>query len=153
MASGNADIQTNVSATPPVRTKANRLNGRVRYFEASYTVPAAAGPGIGETITWGALPVGARLIGHMSKLYFSAGAASSTINLGDKASAARHLAATSVAAAGSAVPEAQATNGAQFETSVADNSALDNCMLISTVAGAALGANQVITLKAAYVTD
>lgn len=153
MASGTADIQTNLAATPPVHSKVNRLNGRIRHFEATYTVPAASGPGIGETITWGALPKGARILGHLSKLYWSTGAASSTLNLGDAASAARHLAATAVTTAGNAVPEAAAASGAQFETSDDSTAATNNCNLISTVAGAALQAAQVLTLKVAYVTD
>ena len=41
----------------------------------------------------------------------------------DAASAARHLAATSVTSAGSAVPEAQSASGAQFETSDASRMA------------------------------
>lgn len=153
MANGNADLQANLVATPQVRSKVNRYGGRIRHFEATYTVPAAAGPGIGETITWGSLPIGARVLGHLSKLYWSAGAASSTLNLGDAASAARHLAATGVTAAGGAVPEAASANGAQFEASDASTAATNNCTLISTVAGAALQAAQVITLKIAYVSD
>jgi hypothetical protein len=151
MANAKADIATNASATPPVRNKVNRQGGRVRWFEATVTPTVAVA--IGETITWGALPLGARVIGHMSKLYFGAGTASSTLNLGDAANAARHLAATSVASAGSAVPEAQAASGAQFETSDASGGATDNCTLISTVAGAAVPIGQVLTLKMAYVCD
>lgn len=151
MANALADIATNLAATPPVRTKVNRLGGRVRWFEA--TVTPAVAVAIGETITWGTLPLGARILGHLSKLYFSAGAASSTINLGDAASAARHLAATAVTSAGSAVPEAASANGAQFETSDASSAATNNCTLISTVAGAAVPITQTLTLKVAYVLD
>jgi hypothetical protein len=151
MANATADIRTNEVATPPVRCKVNRLHGRIRHFEA--TVTPAVAVAIGVTITWGSLPLGARVLGHLSKLYFSAGTASSTINLGDAASPARHLAATSVAAAGSAVPEAQSASGAQFETSDASSGATNNCTLISTVAGAAVPIGQVLTLKVAYVCD
>ena len=151
MANVKADIATNSTAMPPVRNKVNRQGGRIRYFEATVTPIVAVA--IGETITWGDLPLGARVVGHMSKLYFSAGTASSTINLGDAASAARHLAATSVAAAGSAVPEAASASGAQFETSDASSAATNNCTLISTVAGAAVPIGQVLTLKMAYVLD
>jgi hypothetical protein len=153
MANGNADLQAAIVATPPARVKANRHGGRIRIFEATYTVPAAGGPGIGEKILWGSLPVGARTLGQMGKLYFSAGAASSTLNLGDAASAARHLAATAVTSAGSAVPEAANAAGAQFETSVGDLSATDNCQLVSTVAGAGLQAGQVITLRMPFAVD
>lgn len=151
MASVLADIQTNAQAKPAVRTKANRLHGRIRVFQA--TVTPAADVAIGETITWGSLPVGARVLGHLSKLYFSAGAASSTINLGDAVSAARHLDATSITSAGSAVPEAASADGAQFETTDASTAATNNCTLISTVAGADIPAGQVLTLTVAYVVD
>jgi hypothetical protein len=144
---------------PATRVKVNRINGRIRNFEASYTVPPG-GIAIADKIVWGKLPLGARTMGNMGKLYFAAGTASSTINLGDNVSAARHLAATSVAAAGSAVPEAANAAGAQFETtddsnSVANafSSATDNATLISVVAGAALLAGQVITLRMPYVQD
>ncbi len=151
MASVNADLQSNAVATPPVKSKVNRSHGRVRLFEA--TVTPAVAVAIGETITWGSLPKGARVLGHLSKLYFSAGTASSTLNLGDAASAARHLAATAINAAGSAVPEAQSASGAQFETSDDSTAATNNCTLISTVAGAAIPIGQVLTLKIAYVLD
>lgn len=151
MASVLADIQTNATATPPVRTKANRLHGRLRIFQATVTPTVAVA--IGETITWGSLPVGARVLGHLSKLYFSAGTASSTINLGDAASAARHLAATAIDSAGSAVPEAASAAGAQFETSDNSNAATNDCTLISTVAGAAIPIGQKLTLTVAYVLD
>ena len=143
---------------PATRIKANKINGRVRIFEASYTVVGTVA--IGDKIIWGKLPVGARTIGNAGKLYFAAGAASSTLNLGDNASAARHLAATAVTSAGSAVPEAANAAGAQFETSddtasLANGfvSATDNCTLISTVAGATLQVGQVITLRMPYVQD
>jgi hypothetical protein len=145
---------------PTTKVKANKMHGRIRIFEASFTVPAAAGPGIGEKIYWGQLPLGARVMGHLSRMRWSAGAASSTLNLGDGASAARHLAATAVTAAGSATPDVAETNGASFETSDATanaanswTSATDNCVLISTVAGAALAAGQVITLRVPYTLD
>jgi hypothetical protein len=115
---------------------------------------------VGEKIYWGQLPLGARVLGHLGLLSFAAGAASSTLNLGDNASAARHLAATAVNAAGSAVPSAAMASGASFETSDATAnatnlfvSATDNCTLVSTVAGATLGAGQVITLTLPYVLD
>lgn len=153
MANLKADNAAAVAAIPQARVKANKQGGRVRFFESTATVPASGGPAVGEKITWGTLPIGARVIGHLSHLSFSAGAASSTINVGDAASPARHLAATSVAAAGSAVPNAQSAAGATFETSDASATTADNCTLESVVAGAALGAGQVLTLRIAYVVD
>src|SRR5688500_6834648 len=107
----NADVQAALAATPPVRAKVNKLHGRLRFLESTFVTPAA-GLVIGDTRTWGPLPRGARVIGHLSQLRFGTGTASATLTLGDAASAARHLAATSIASAGVAVPEAAAANGA-----------------------------------------
>lgn len=145
---------------PATRIKANKQAGRIRIFEATYAAPATGMPAIADKIVWGKLPVGARILGNLSRMRWSAGAASCTLNLGDNASAARHLAATSVTSAGSATPDAAEVNGASFETSVDTanlaneyTSAADNCTLISTVAGAQMGASQVVTLRVAYVQD
>jgi hypothetical protein len=141
------------------RIKANKQGGRVRIFEATYTVPTG-GIAIADKIIWGKLPVRARVLGYLSRLRWSAGAASSTLNLGDNVTAARHLAATAVTTAGTATPDVADVGGASFETSddsanAANGyvSATDNCTLISTVAGAALQAGQVITLRVVYVCD
>jgi hypothetical protein len=144
---------------PATRLKANKQGGRIRIFEATYTVPVG-GIAVADKIVWGKLPVKARTLGHLARLRWSAGAASQTLNLGDNASAARHLAATSVTTAGTATPDAAEVHGASFETS--DDSAnygngfvsaTDDCTLISTVAGATLTAGQVITLRMPYVCD
>jgi hypothetical protein len=153
MSNFNADLKTNSSATPPVRNKVNKQHGRLRIFESTYTVPASGGPAIGDTITWGTLPVGARVLGHLSRLQWSTGAASSTLNVGDAASAARHLAATAITTAGSATPEAATDLGDTFETSDGSGAATDNCTLISTVAGADLAAAQKLVLRVIYVCD
>lgn len=144
---------------PASRVKANKLGGRLRLFEASYIVPAG-GIAIADKIVWGKLPVRARVLGYLSRLRWSAGAASSTLNVGDNVSAARHLAATAVTTAGSATPDAAEVGGASFESSDDTNSVAngftsttDDCTLISTVAGAALQAAQVITLRVIYVQD
>jgi len=144
---------------PATRIKANKQGGRIRLFEATYTVPAGGLP-VADKIVWGKLPVRSRVLGYLGQLRWSAGAAASTLNLGDNVSAARHLAATAVTNAGSAVPSVAGTDGASFETSDdtagpgnAFVSATDDCTLISTVAGAALQAGQVITLRVPYVCD
>lgn len=143
---------------PATRVRANKQHGSIRFFEASYTVSGTVA--VADKIVWGSLPRRARILGYLSRLRWSAGAASSTLNLGDNASAARHLAATSVTSAGSATPDVADVGGASFETSddsanATNNftSATDDCTLISTVAGATLQAAQVITLRVAYVTD
>lgn len=145
---------------PTTRLKANVQGGRLRVFRASYTVPASGGPAVGEKIIWGKLPVKSRVLGHLSRLRWSNGAASSTLNLGDNVTAARHLAATAVTTAGTATPDVAEVNGATFETSDDSNtaanaftSATDDCTLISTVAGASLAAGQVISLVVVYVQD
>lgn len=143
---------------PATRVKANRLNGRIRIFIATLTAPA--GVLVGEKIFWGKLPVGARPIGHLGRLEWAGGAAATTINVGDNVSAARHLAATAITAAGSAVPTAASANGALFECTDDSNSVgnafaslTDNCTLVSVVAGATVQTGQVITLTMPYVQD
>jgi hypothetical protein len=144
---------------PATRVQVNKVGGRVRLMECSYTVPVG-GIAIADKIVWGKLPVRSRLLGYLSRLRWSAGAASSTLNLGDNVTAARHLAATAVTTAGSATPDVAEVGGASFEANDDSNSvangyasATDTCTLISTVAGAALQAGQVITLRAVYVHD
>lgn len=143
---------------PATRVKANRMGGRIRVFTATYTVAGTVA--VADKIVWGKLPVKARPLGYLGRLEWSAGAASSTLNLGDNVSAARHLAATAVTSASSAVPTAASANGAIFETSDDSNSvansfgsSTDDCTLISTVAGATLQVGQVITLTMPYVQD
>lgn len=158
MANFNSDNAALLALTPPSRVEVNKLHGRIRYMEALFTVPVS-GVAIADTITWGPIPRGARILGHLSELSWSTGAASSTLNLGDAASAARHLAATAVTTAGQAVPRAASALGlASFETtddSLASGlpSATNNTVLRSTVAGAALVAGQTIYLRMAYVLD
>ena len=148
-----ADLATNLVATPQAKNKTNKQAGRIRWFESTYTAPAASAPIIADTIEWGRLPVGTRIIASMSSLNVSAGTASCTINVGDSASAARHLGATGVTAA-ARTALVDPTNGvASFETTDASNTATDNTKLISTIAGAAIAVNQVLTLRIAYVQD
>jgi len=139
------------SAVPQTRIRANKQHGRIRIFESTVTV--AAGTLVGETITWGQLPVGARVLGNMGLLSFSTGAASSTLNVGDAAAPARHLAATAVTTAGTAIPQAQSLAGASFQTSDNSTAATNNCTLISVVAGATLATAQVITLRLPFALD
>lgn len=151
MANGNGSLAAARVAQPQTLTKPNLQGGDVQVFISSYTVPASGGPGIGEYISWGFLPYGARLL-PTSKLYCSAGAASSTVTLGDPVTPARYLAATAVTSAGSATAEAQFANGAiGFDVLVTKpGDATDTSELRSVVAGAALQAGQVITLVAQY---
>lgn len=113
------------------RIKANKSGGRLRFIEAVFVVPAAT-LAIADKIVWGKLPTKAKIVGHLSKLYFTAGTASSTINLGDNIVPARHLAATSVASAGSAVPEA----AAQVQSATANTVAGSNIITATASLGA-----------------
>lgn len=150
MANGNASLAAARASLPQSLVKGNQQDGEARAFVSTYTVPATGGPIVGEYISWGFLPLGARLLPG-AKIYFSAGAASSTINLGDPASAARYMAATAVTAAGNATAEAQFASGGLAEVDVvAPGQATDKSELRSTVAGAALQAGQVLTLVALY---
>jgi hypothetical protein len=74
----------------------------------------------------------ARLVGHLSKLTFTAGTASSTVNLGDNVVPARYLAATAVNSAGSAVPVA----AEQAPTGTANTVAGSNQIVIASSVGA-----------------
>lgn len=153
MANGNASLADARAAVPYQTVKTNQLGGEVQNFISTYTVPASQGPAVGEYISWGFLPAGARLL-PSTRLYFSAGAASSTLNLGDPASAARYLAATAVTSAGAATCEAAYASGALPEVDVVTPGvAGDKSELRSTVAGAALQAGQVITLVGQYVAN
>ncbi|MBM5460284.1 hypothetical protein H8F21_22220 [Pseudomonas sp. P66] len=150
MANGNGSLAAARTAYPQTLTKPNLQGGDVQVFISTYTVPASGGPGIGEYISWGFLPFGARLM-PTTKLYFAAGAASSTLNLGDPVTPARYLAATAVTSAGNAAAEAVFANGGLFDVAVVKpGDATDQSELRSVVAGAALQAGQVITLVAQY---
>ncbi len=138
----DADVRIAQIGTPPVKTKTNKSHGRLRVFEASIIVPA--GTAIADTITWGELPPGSRVFPHLSQLRNGAGAASSTINVGDASSPTRLLPATSVASA--AVTNLTASAGS-FEVTAA------NKLITSVVAGAGLLAGQTITLNLFYALD
>lgn len=136
-------------AYPQTLVKPNVQGADIQVFISTYTVPAG-GQAIADVISWGYLPLGARLMPG-TKFYFAAGTASSTLNLGDAVTPARYMAATSVASAGSAVADAQFTNGALFEVTITKpGDATDTSELRSVVAGATLLAGQVITLVAHY---
>lgn len=136
-------------AYPQTLVKPNVQGADIQTFISTYTVPVGGQP-IADVISWGYLPLGARLMPG-TKVYCSVGAASSTLNLGDAVTPARYMAATSVATAGSAAAEAQFANGALFEVTVTKpGDATDTSELRSVVAGAALLAGQVITLVAQY---
>lgn len=151
---------TNLNATPPVRVKVNRLHGRIRFALGLWAANAVA-PQIADVLYFVRLPVGVRILGYLSRLSFNAGTAASTMNLGDNASAARHLAATAINAAGVAVPDAVTKNlgVTPFETTddtrdgTGLGSATNDCDLRGTVAGAVVAVTQNLALYMAYVQD
>lgn len=114
MANFTADIQnvlTGPASGQPLtnRLKANKLNGRLRWFESMFVAPSSGtAPAIADKIIWGKLPQKSRILGHLSKLYWNTGTAACTINLGDSLLATRHVAATAINATGNVVVENQA---------------------------------------------
>lgn len=150
---------TSQNAAPPVKIKVNLNHGRVRYAVGLWAANAAA-PQVADILYFVRLPVGARILGYNSRLSWNAGTAASTMNLGDNASVARHLAATAINAAGQAVPEAvtlnlgvtgyETTDGG---TSVGVPSATNDTDIRGTVAGAVVAVTQNIALHMAYVQD
>lgn len=88
---------------PQTRVKVNRQHGRIRFMESTFVTPAG-GLAIADKIVWGKLPQKSKILGHLSQLRFTVGTASATLNLGDSIVPARHLAATSIATAGTATP-------------------------------------------------
>lgn len=147
MTNFNASIAAAAATNPPTKVKVNQKHGRIRYFEATFDAAVSGAPQIADTITWGDLPVGARVLAHLSELSFSAGTASSTATVGDAASANRHLAATSIASAGSAKLTSNAGGVESYVVTEATKT------LTSTIAGAAVGSSQKIALRVAYVLD
>lgn len=151
---------TSMNAAPPVRIKVNLNNGRIRYACGLWAANAVA-PQIADILYFVRLPVGARILGWLSQLSFNAGTAASTMNLGDNASAARHLAATAINAAGVAVPQAvtgslgvtayETTDGTKDGTGVP--SATNDTDIRGTVAGAVVAVTQNLALHMAYVQD
>lgn len=151
---------TNLTATPPVRVKVNRLHGRIRFAMGLWAANAVA-PQIADILYFVRLPVGVRILGFLSRLSFNAGTAASTMNLGDNVTVARHLAATAINAAGNATPSAvtdslgvapnETTDATKDGTGVP--SATNDCDIRGTVAGAVVAVTQNLGLYMAYVQD
>lgn len=154
MANFQATLATYRANNPQLLAKANEQNARVRVFRSKYTAPASSPPQIGDVIQWGYLPKGAIVL--QGKLNYGAGTASCTVNLGDPQSAARYLAATSIASAGATavLPVNQTNGGADYEVASPNPGAsTDDSEIRSVVAGAAVAVNQVINLTLLYVDN
>ena len=149
MTTYNGSLAAAKVAFPQTLVKPNLQGADVQCFISTFTVPVG-GLAITDVISWGFLPLGARLMPG-SAIYCAAGTASSTLNLGDPVTPARYMAASSVASAAKLVAEAQFAAGALAEVDVAaPGQATDRSELRSVVAGATLLAGQVITLVALY---
>jgi len=157
MANQNASISAARASASQTLVPANQYGGELNVFFATYTNPASGGVAIGEYISWGFLPLGARVL--FGYLTCSAGTASSTLNLGDPVSAARYLAATSVATAANTAINPPVTNALgvlanNFAVTVASpGAATDTSELRSTCAGANIAASQTFVLCLFYVTN
>lgn len=147
MANHNATIAAASAAVPPEKTRVNQNHGRIRFFESTYDAAESGAPASGDTITWGELPVGARVIGHLSELSYGAGTADSTATVGDADDADRYLAAQAITSAGSASLTSGAGGAASYVVTE------ETKTVTSTIAGAAVGAAQKIALRLAYVLD
>ena len=105
MANFTASIINRAVALPGQKSRTDQSHGRIRIWESLYQAPASGtAPAVGDKIIWGALPLGAALLTHLARLDYTANGAACTVNLGDSCLAAKHLAATSTIAAGSATP-------------------------------------------------
>lgn len=148
MATYQADVAAPETGSPKVR--AAKKQGTVRQIESTFTVPTG-GLAIADVIQWGRVPLGSMVKSETVSLSFAAGTASSTINLGVAAAPTRFLAATSVASAGTATGSLIAAGAATPVAADDTTAATNDTMIQSVVAGAALAAGQVITMRALYV--
>ncbi len=135
----------NDNAAPPVNHEPNMGGGRVRYYYDTYVQGAADGA-IGDVIHFKSLPEGARKLPG-AKMFFSAGNAGATFAVGVTGTATKFVAATAIAAAGSALMEDELASGGTYETPAR------GIEVIGTNAVAAIKAAQVITLHIPYVID
>lgn len=121
------------------RAKANRQLGRIRTFESLFVAPAAGvAPAIADVIIWGKLPQKSRILGHLAKMYWNAGTAACTINLGDSLSATRHVIATAINAAGSVICDNQALVNAAVGDATINTNSLTNVKAIGAFVVGAL---------------
>lgn len=131
-------------ANPATRIKANRAGGRIRYAEFVYNQGATASANATDKVVMGTLPKGARVIGHMSKLYWTAGTASCTMSVGDSIQAARWVpAATDAATAGSVLFDTNtgAIGSLTHTTSVTTTDGSTTLTAVTALGGLLVGAN------------
>lgn len=108
-----SDLRTNDRATPPVKNRINRLGGRQRSVVARYTVPAS-GIAANDLVELFTLKKGEAIM-QGSKAFWSDGAASQTIDVGDATTENKYLAAADVSTgSGSSLMEAHLAAGADI---------------------------------------
>ena len=79
-----SDQITDLDATPVVLQDTSSVHGRLRLFRFTFTQSAAAGDA-DSSVTFARLHAHSRVIGHLSKMYFSAFGAARTLDVGYKA--------------------------------------------------------------------
>lgn len=156
MATQNASISANRALIPQALNKGNALDGELRIFRSIYNDGLTLTLSIADIISWGYLPKGAVIVhGYLA---CTAGTASCTINLGDLQSAARYLAATSIAAAantpiGPPLNIGLGLSGGYEIATPNPGGSTDDSEIRSVVAGAGSPATQRIVLVLFYVTN
>lgn len=155
MANQNASVATAAATIPQTLVAGNQQGGELKVLFSTFTNPAVAGVAVGEVITWGFLPLGARVL--FGYLTCSTGTASSTLNLGDRATPARYLAASSIATAANIAinpPVTNALGAAGFVVNVAALGQATDTTEIRSVCGTAIVAvGQTLTLALFYTTN
>lgn len=132
-------------------------SARIRRFFREYVAPAAAPPQIADTIYFGTLPRGARVIrSQPGVVSCNAGVAAATMAVGarttkDKTaiSATQFSTALAITAAG----EKPMVGGAAYASGVADYVPAEEIDVFGTIAGAAVAVNQRIMVEILYVLD
>lgn len=147
MANVNATVAASVLGIASNKLDSNVVSGKLRVFTSSYTSVASAEPQVADTITFGTIPKGARIIGYLSSLNRSIGNAGMTIKLGDADDDNFILAATDIGtAAGAAALPLVDVGGAAYVTSSA-------LTILGTLGVDEMLAGQVITLTIVYSLD
>lgn len=157
----SAEFQAAVNATPTQRVDVNKWGGKLRARYFKHTQGAAAGD-INSTAELVRLPAGkVRIIGHLSRIEFSAFGAARTLDVGNRAytkqdgttqaeSAAFYASAVDVAAAGNLIlNEAQAA-GTHANLLVESKTGFD---IFAKVAGGTWPAGAVTEGTIVYVLD
>lgn len=141
-----------LAAVPPQKLSTTESHGRIRLMFAALGATHAAAQ-IGDTVALGRIPQNARILG--GTLSCAAGTASATLDVGirsvktgDVIDADGLAVAANINAAGAKPINTGAliANGASYVTT-------EEVEVYGTVGGAALAANQAVSIQIQYVTD